>query len=562
MARNGNMDKANEPIRDLMLSKIIDAIPDVFYVLDLNGNLIAWNRELMKKTGYSPVELNNKPATAFVAGDEQDVVVAAIQRAIEAGYADVEVNLLAKTGETTPCQFTATLIKDEKGAATAIAGIGRDITGRKRQEEAVKEAMRKNESLVGAIGHIIYEHYLPEDRVVWSGDYQARLGFSEDEMGNSSEGWFEKVHPEDLEAVKSELERAARTATKYDLTYRFLRKGGEYSWFHDRGVVTKNSEEDKTSIIGLMEDIDSRKKMEEKYRCLFESSRDAIMTMEPPSWEFTDANTATLRMFKSPDKAAFLSKPPWELSPDVQPVGSPSPEKAKEMIGKAMDEGSHFFEWSHIRSGGEEFDASVLLTRVEIESGQPFLQATAREITESKKAAAEMKKMAHDLGERLKELNCLYSLSTLLGNPRILLDEGFQDAVNLIPPAWQYPEITCGRIVFENKEFKTAKFMASEWKQSSDITEHGNKVGVVEVFYMEERPQDFEGPFLKEERALIDAIAERLGKSSERWKTENELRNRLRQLEIFQKATVGRELKMKELKERVAELEAEIGDKL
>ena len=125
---------------------------------------------------------------------------------------------------------------------------------------------------------------------------------------------------------------------------------------------------------------------EERHRILFESSRDAFMTLAPPSWRFTSGNPATVEMFRTKDEAQFTSLGPWELSPDMQPDGRSSDEKAREMIETAMREGSHFFEWTHKRLGGEDFPATVLLTRMELGS-QTLLQATVRDITAQKLAA-------------------------------------------------------------------------------------------------------------------------------------------------------------------------------
>ncbi len=125
---------------------------------------------------------------------------------------------------------------------------------------------------------------------------------------------------------------------------------------------------------------------ETKYRVLYESSRDAIMTLAPPSWNFTSGNPSTIQMFITMDEADFVSRPPWEYSPALQPDGQPSADKAKEIIETAMREGSHFFEWMHKRLDGKSFPATVLLTRIEL-GGKSILQATVRDITERKRVA-------------------------------------------------------------------------------------------------------------------------------------------------------------------------------
>lgn len=120
-----------------------------------------------------------------------------------------------------------------------------------------------------------------------------------------------------------------------------------------------------------------------RYRTLFDSSRDAIMTLEPPSWKFTSGNPAINELFGVGSREEFTSLEPWRLSPEHQPDGRESREMALEMIEKAMAEGSNFFRWTHRRLTGEEFPATVLLARVDMADGS-FLQATVRDITEQK----------------------------------------------------------------------------------------------------------------------------------------------------------------------------------
>lgn len=121
-----------------------------------------------------------------------------------------------------------------------------------------------------------------------------------------------------------------------------------------------------------------------KYKSLFMASRDAIMTLEPPSWKFSSGNPATIELFKAKDEAEFIACEPWKLSPEFQPEGRPSMEKAKEMIFMALQEGSHSFEWIHRKLDGENFPAEVLLSRVEHDE-KTFLLAVVRDITEQKR---------------------------------------------------------------------------------------------------------------------------------------------------------------------------------
>ncbi|RKY81103.1 hypothetical protein DRQ07_04740 [candidate division KSB1 bacterium] len=119
------------------------------------------------------------------------------------------------------------------------------------------------------------------------------------------------------------------------------------------------------------------------------------------------------------------------------------------------------------------------------------------------------------LGERIKELRCLYAISRLIEKRGISLNEIYGGVIQFIPSAWQYPEITCAKIVLNDKIFKTQNYRDTHWKMTKEIYANAEQIGFLEVGYLEEKPKIDEGPFLKEERALIDTIAERLGKAAE-----------------------------------------------
>ncbi len=125
---------------------------------------------------------------------------------------------------------------------------------------------------------------------------------------------------------------------------------------------------------------------EEQYRVVFESSAEAIMTLGPPDWRFSRGNSAAVKMFGCADEAEFVEKTPVQLSAEFQPDGRPSEEKAPEMIEAALKQGSHQFEWVHLRGDGEPFPAEVLLNRIDI-GGQEQLQATVRDVTQEKEMA-------------------------------------------------------------------------------------------------------------------------------------------------------------------------------
>jgi len=106
------------------------------------------------------------------------------------------------------------------------------------------------------------------------------------------------------------------------------------------------------------------------------------------------------------------------------------------------------------------------------------------------------------------------------------LDEIFHDILKLLPPAWQYPEVTCGKIIFDSHSYSTRDIHSYAEKQVANFFVAGKKRGSVEVIYMKEMPKLDEGPFLNEERSLINTIAENIGLIIER-KEAAEERNKL-----------------------------------
>ncbi len=154
-------------------------------------------------------------------------------------------------------------------------------------------------------------------------------------------------------------------------------------------------------------------------------------------------------------------------------------------------------------------------------------------VLDRKRAEESLLKRTHELGERVKELNCLYEMSNLVEKPGVSLEKILQGTVDLIPLGWQYPEITCVRVSFDSQEFRTEHFQETLWKQTSDILVHGGRRGVLEVCYLEEKPESDEGPFLKEERNLINAITQRLGRIIERLLAEEALRKSEQQYRLL-----------------------------
>lgn len=118
-----------------------------------------------------------------------------------------------------------------------------------------------------------------------------------------------------------------------------------------------------------------------------------------------------------------------------------------------------------------------------------------------------LQKKDYENRERIKELNCLYLISNSARRSE-KIEEVFQDTIDAIPHGWQFPDITRVVIHYKNMEYIKEDFELTEYMQHANIVSNGEVSGRIEVYYLEEKPEEFEGPFLEEERNLLNSIAQ------------------------------------------------------
>ncbi|MCW8132364.1 MAG: PAS domain S-box protein [Planctomycetota bacterium] len=136
--------------------------------------------------------------------------------------------------------------------------------------------------------------------------------------------------------------------------------------------------------------------------------------------------------------------------------------------------------------------------------------AMVRDVSARKKVEADRARLMHDLGERIKELIALHKTARLLQQDRPF-DEGLlRDLVAFLPPAWNHPDVCEARIRIGSLEVATPRWWETPWMQSAEFSTRDGKRGRIEVAYLEERPAEAEGPFLAEERTLIESLRDML----------------------------------------------------
>jgi hypothetical protein len=147
-----------------------------------------------------------------------------------------------------------------------------------------------------------------------------------------------------------------------------------------------------------------------------------------------------------------------------------------------------------------------------------------REIKAIKSAdKQELEQISQKLSGRVKELNCLYEISSFRKGNDYSLAGVLQEVVDFIPPACRYPKYTCARLIIDDSEFATNNFLYTRWKQSCDITINDERIGTLDVCRLEKIPEFEKNLFIEEEKSLIGAIAESIARLIERDRAEAEI---------------------------------------
>ena len=281
------------------------------------------------------------------------------------------------------------------------------------------------------------------------------------------------------------------------------------------GIVIQSLQEMRKSA----REVEERKRAEEaaresegRLKTIWESTQAGILVIDPENHVIVDANSAAAKMIGAPRNQIVGKVCQKYVCPSE--IG----ECPVTDLGEAFDNAERVL----LRVSGKK--VPILKSAVPVMlGGKRHLLESFLDLTKRKTAEAALRERTHELGERVKELKCLYGISHLIEQADISLEQILQGTVDLIPPSWQYPEITCARVVLEDKEFKTRNFKKTVWKQSNEIVLDAERLGYLEIYYLEERPENDEGPFLREERLLINAIAGRLGMMVEQKRAEEEL---------------------------------------
>ncbi len=354
---------------------------------------------------------------------------------------------------------------------------------------------------------------------------KALLGYTDRELANDLELWFHSVHPDDREDVKAAFSAFVDgRSPEFESEHRMLRRDRSVCWFLARGIALRGVKGRATRVLGTNVDITARRRAEEQLRENEARQRGLVETI-PDGLAAVDEESVS----------TFVNQQLCEI------LGYPREEVLGRRLTDFLDTDG-LKTWAAQRKRRQQKQGGQYVLRTVRKDGsrrrlrvseKPMSDAhgfwsgslvVMRDITDDLRSEETLRQRTRDLGERVKELGCLYGISRLERLEGASLDEVLQGAVDLVPRSWQYPDIAGARLVLEGREYRTDNFRESAWMQTAPVLLHGQPIGSFQVSYLEEKPPEAEGPFLKEERDLVDSVAEQLGHFVERQRSEQRLR--------------------------------------
>lgn len=379
---------------------IFENVSDFLYVHDLEGRFIETNLMFKDEMGYSRDYLKSTRIQDIMPERFKSLFKSYLDRILRDGKDKGSMVIVTKQGDHRTVEYRNSLIRDEQGNPVSIRGSARDVTEHIQADKALRKSEQQYRLLSENIRDVIwlvdmnlkYEYVSPSAVRLFGFTSEEIIAQSADKiLSPESYNNIVKILAEELEQETRGEKHASDWSRTIDVEMQ--RKDGSFFWAEITASFLRDSDGKPTHIVGVTRDITKRKAAEdalrtseERFRSLFEDSADAYLLIEEN--RFADCNRAALEMLKMASKEEILNMHPSDISPEHQPDGRRSDEKAEEMMATAIEKGSHRFEWMNRKSDGTDFPTEIVLTPI-TRAGKRLIYTTLRDITEQKKAEEE-----------------------------------------------------------------------------------------------------------------------------------------------------------------------------
>jgi two-component system cell cycle sensor histidine kinase/response regulator CckA len=361
---------------------ILKTAMDGFWLFDTEGRLLAVNDAYCEMTGYSRDKLIGMKISMLEAVETGEGVAEHIRKIMQEGYDRFETLQRRKDGNLIDVEVSVRFLQGEQGSFFAFV---RDITDRKRAQRALAESEEELRLTLGATTDGIWKWNFRTNELAFSPNYYKMLGYEPDEFPGTFENWLDLLHSEDRAVALQVAEQYLQTKPDlYENQFRLRTKRGEYRWIRATArVVERDAEGESVRMIGNHEDITDRKNAEEalraseqKYRSLFQDSRDAVY-VSCREGRFIDVNQSFCELFGY-DREELGTVEAAQLY--VNPADRQTFQQTIEKKGSVKD-----FSLQLRRKDGEVFEALETASVRFSETGEILgYQGILRDVTERK----------------------------------------------------------------------------------------------------------------------------------------------------------------------------------
>ena len=245
-----------------ILTQALKAINDAIFVTDLKGRLIFVNKTFSRMYGYGQMEVLGRPSEILWAqGEEHELEPTPAEDLPRAGQRG-ECVQRRWDGSIFPALLSRSAIFDERGGRVAAVGAVRDISERKRSEEALKVSEERYALAAAGANDGLWDWDLLTDQVYYSTRWKTTLGYLEDEIGDHIDSWLSLVHAEDIDLLRTQLSAHLEGRSPYfENEHRIRTKTDDYRWVQVRGLAVRSNGK-ATRLAGSQRDITDRKRAE------------------------------------------------------------------------------------------------------------------------------------------------------------------------------------------------------------------------------------------------------------------------------------------------------------